>query len=227
MAFWTDWIVLQPERLLLKEHIEKFIPANVDNMLDVGGGTGTRYRNLFKTENYLCLDIDPSLNPDVIGSADKLPFPNETFDFIFSSQMLEHVKFPRVCISEMYRCLQNNGHLLITVPQSNELHSEPHDYWRYTSYGMELLLTEAGFEIIGKQQRGSLPSVIAQMRIRRWIDSTDVYNNKKWLILLYPVSRAYVRIAKQLDMIYKSEASRRHALGWTFLAQKNNSLELP
>jgi len=227
VTFWNDWIVLQPERLLLKEHIEKFIPPVIKNMLDVGGGTGTRYRKLFKTENYICLDIDPSLNPDIVGSADQLPFPSESFDFIFSSQMLEHVKFPRICISEMYRCLQNDGYLLITVPQSNELHSEPHDYWRYTRFGMELLLTEAGFQIVGEQQRGAFPSVIAQMRIRRWIDSTDVYNNKKWLLILYPVSRAYTKIARILDSKYTSEASRRHALGWTFLVQKTAASKLP
>lgn len=220
IAFWEDWVVLQPERILLRKHIGRCVPSRIEKMLDVGGGSGLRYRGLFNTENYICLDIDSSLNPDVVASAQNLPFENESFDFIFSSQMLEHVEKPKECILEMHRCLEENGYLLITVPQTNELHSEPHDYWRFTNFGMELLLKEAGFKLISKKQRGNYPTVIAQMRIRRWIDSTDVYNNRKWLLLLYPLSALYVRASQLLDRFYTSEASMKHTLGWTYLAQK-------
>jgi SAM-dependent methyltransferase len=220
IAFWEDWVVLQPERILLRKHISMQIPTIIERMLDVGGGSGSRYRGLFNAKSYICLDIDSSLNPDVVASADDIPFPDNSFDFVFSSQMLEHVEYPRKCILEMHRCLDVRGYLLITVPQANELHSEPYDYWRFTNFGMELLLQEAGFEILSKQQRGNMPTVIAQMRIRRWIDSTDVYNNKKWLLLLYPVSSLYVKFAQFLDRFYNSEASKKHTLGWTYLAQK-------
>lgn len=219
-ASWKNWIVLQPERVLLRKHISMMLPKEINSVLDVGGGSGERYRNLINSKVYVCLDNDPNLHPDVLASADDIPFPNESFDFILSSQMLEHVEDPKKCIEEMFRVCSKGGHLLITVPQTNELHSEPHDYWRFTSFGVEHLLNQAGFKIKKLSQRGNYPVVIAQMRIRRLIDMTDVYNNKKWLLILFPLSVIYVKTALFLDKVYSGVASRKHTLGWTYLAEK-------
>ena len=137
--FWENWIVLQPERILLRNHIQSLIPAGIVKILDVGAGDGRRYRDIFENFDYTSLDIDASLRPDIIASADNIPFPDKEFDFAFSSQMLEHVTDPTAVLTEIHRILQDDGYLLITVPQTNELHSEPFDYWRFTNFGMELL----------------------------------------------------------------------------------------
>ena len=46
----------------------------------------------------------------------KLPYRNESFDFISALDVLEHVKNDQVAVSEMSRILKNTGIAVITVP---------------------------------------------------------------------------------------------------------------
>ena len=49
------------------------MPTNVGKVLDIGGADGSRYKILFKTNQYVSLDIDSSINPTIVASADNLP----------------------------------------------------------------------------------------------------------------------------------------------------------
>jgi SAM-dependent methyltransferase len=44
---------------------------------------------------------------------------DETFDFVFSSHCLEHIKNPHVGIANWLRVLKPNGHLIINVPEED------------------------------------------------------------------------------------------------------------
>jgi predicted SAM-dependent methyltransferase len=46
----------------------------------------------------------------------KIPFENESFDFILCNHVLEHVKEDRIALIEFFRVLKKQGKLLITVP---------------------------------------------------------------------------------------------------------------
>jgi len=46
----------------------------------------------------------------------KLPFRNESFDFVSALDVLEHIKDDQVAVSEMSRILKNAGIAVITVP---------------------------------------------------------------------------------------------------------------
>ena len=43
--------------------------------------------------------------------------------------------------------MRPGGRLLLVAPLMWEVHQAPHDYYRYTRYGLEHLLTTAGFSI--------------------------------------------------------------------------------
>lgn len=45
-----------------------------------------------------------------------LPFPDETFDLVFSHEVLEHVADDRRCVAEMVRVTRAAGHVVIFVP---------------------------------------------------------------------------------------------------------------
>lgn len=212
--------VRQPERVLLREQIQSLAPSNPGKTLDVGGGNGYRYRGYFNTNDFQSLDLNPELKPDILASADKIPLPGNTIDTILSSQMLEHVVNPLDCLKEMIRVLKPGGSLIITIPQSNEMHSEPDDYWRFTKFGIVFLLEQAGFKVETVLQRGNYPSCIAQMRIKRLIDSKSVYLNKGWLYPIWFYSLFYSRLAIWMDSIYISYGSKKNALGWSILAKK-------
>jgi len=63
------------------------------------------------------LDIDSQLAPDFVGSADALPFPDNSFDAIICAEVLEHMPFGSSCqaIREIYRVTRK--HAFVTVPQ--------------------------------------------------------------------------------------------------------------
>lgn len=50
------------------------------------------------------------------GDALELPYPDESFDFVFSSQVIEHVPSSRRFLQEVHRVLRDDGFCLITTP---------------------------------------------------------------------------------------------------------------
>jgi len=69
-----------------------------------------------------------------------LQFPDESFDFVFSDQVLEHVAGdPQQAIDESWRVLRPRGIALHTTCFINPIHGAPSDYWRFTPEALRLL----------------------------------------------------------------------------------------
>ena len=60
------------------------------------------------------------------------------------TQVLEHVPDPGAALSEFLRVLRPGGRVAISTPLTWFLHETPHDYYRYTSYGLTHLSTRPG-----------------------------------------------------------------------------------
>ncbi len=119
-------------------------------VLDAGAGEGS-YRHHFARQRYCGFDLgvgDPAWDYshlDVIGDLASLPFPSATFEACLSVVTLEHVTRPRRVVCEMARTLSPGGRILIVAPLEWEEHQQPHDYFRYTRFGLKMLLQQAGF----------------------------------------------------------------------------------
>ena len=50
------------------------------------------------------------------GDALRLPFPDDTFDRIIASEVLEHVPDDQAALDELFRVLKPGGTLAVTVP---------------------------------------------------------------------------------------------------------------
>ncbi|WP_182915181.1 class I SAM-dependent methyltransferase [Rhodopseudomonas palustris] len=78
-----------------------------------------------------------------------LPFEPESFDFIFSDQVMEHV---RGDIPKLYRdlatLLKPGGFMLNATPFIMELHPAPLDCWRFGPDGLRWLAEQAGLDVI-------------------------------------------------------------------------------
>ncbi len=126
---------------------------NKGSLLDFGCGSKP-YESLFKVEKYIGLDTNQSGHShknekiDVLYDGKKIPFDDNHFDYIFSSEVLEHVFNIDEIISELNRVLKNDGKILITLPFVWGEHEQPYDYARYTSFGLKNILENNGFEII-------------------------------------------------------------------------------
>lgn len=69
-------------------------------------------------QNYLTADL---FNPRAMVKMDitSIQYPNETFDIIYCSHVLEHVADDRKAIEEFFRVLKNNGWAILNVPINN------------------------------------------------------------------------------------------------------------
>ena len=69
---------------------------------------------------------------------------------------IEHLREPGRALAEMARTLAPGAPLLMAAPHEWEVHQAPHDYFRYTRYGLAYLLEQAGFEVREMRAGGRL-----------------------------------------------------------------------
>jgi SAM-dependent methyltransferase len=145
----------------IEDAVAKFaqsLPAGA-RMLDAGAGEGN-YKKYFSKQRYCGLDLAIGdaqwdyTRIDVLGDLSLLPFDAGTFDAALNVVTLEHVTDPARVLCELARVLKPGGSLLLIAPLEWEEHQQPHDYYRYTRYGLEFLLKQAGFAEIAIEPVG-------------------------------------------------------------------------
>ncbi|MBK7928126.1 MAG: methyltransferase domain-containing protein [Bryobacterales bacterium] len=99
---------------------------------------------------------------DCVGNLEQLPFPDGQFDACVNIVTLEHVMDPPSVLKELGRVLKPGGELLLVAPHEWEEHQTPHDYWRFTRYGLRLLLERAGFAHVEVEPVGGFFRLLAR-----------------------------------------------------------------
>jgi 2-polyprenyl-3-methyl-5-hydroxy-6-metoxy-1,4-benzoquinol methylase len=131
--------------LLLKNNLKVFLKfrelvvyENKERILDVGCGWKP-WKKLFAGKNieYVGVDLDPNVSPDIIASADKLPFPENYFDALIYSEVLEHSFQSNEVLNELIRVAKNGALVFISTPFIFPIHGYPHDFYRFTKYFYE------------------------------------------------------------------------------------------
>lgn len=83
--------------------------------------------------------------------------PDDAYDVLFCSGVLEHVDDLAAALRELWRVLRPGGVLLLGVPFRQPIHRAPHDFWRFTTHGVQHLL--AGYivdAVVGIDEREGL-----------------------------------------------------------------------
>jgi len=145
--FEKNWLI---HRLMRQAMVDAVKYAD-GRLLDVGCGNRP-YQAIFKDQVASYIGLEQGRNRytgvDVWGDALVLPFADGVFDTVLSNQVLEHVPEPQLALTEAARVLNDGGHLILTAPHIWELHEVPHDYFRFTPYGLRYLAEKAGFEVV-------------------------------------------------------------------------------
>jgi SAM-dependent methyltransferase len=70
-------------------------------------------------------------SPHILNAAgENLPLPDESFDFILSHEVLEHVEDDRKCVEEMVRVLAFGGRMAVFTPNRGYLFETHGIYWK-------------------------------------------------------------------------------------------------
>ena len=149
----------------LKEILAAQPPSTLNFVVEVGVGNGQHAALVRRhSRHYFSLDRERRLRAlDVIGDAERLPFASGRVSLVVITEVLEHLQNPVEALREISRVLQPGGIVIMSTPFLHGIHEEPSDYWRFTEYGLELMLQKSGLEFEELRRRGWLLSACSAM----------------------------------------------------------------
>jgi SAM-dependent methyltransferase len=165
-------------------------------VLDIGCGERWAKALLPESCRYLGLDYPETAawyktRPDVFANAQDLPFARQSIDTVLMLDVVEHLPHPRRALSEAHRCLKENGTLILFVPFLYPIHDAPHDYGRWSLYGLRRLVTEQGFAVEKEAYSGNpletaalLSNIAMTKSVFNWISHRQIAS---LLVLFLPL----------------------------------------
>lgn len=122
-------------------------------LLEMGGRDRSRLgdRREFTGAAVTVLDVIAGEGVDVVGDAHHLSnlLPAESFDFIHSRSVFEHLLMPWKVAVEMNRVLKPGGLVFVTTHQTLGLHDQPWDFLRFSKDSWPGFFNAGtGFEIV-------------------------------------------------------------------------------
>ena len=139
-------------KLASRKNLNKFIINEINEekkkltkikILNIGsGGEISSLIKKIDGVEYFDIDIDPKRKPDLVfdicnlNLINYLPFKP---DIVTIFEVMEHVENPFLAIKNIEKILGKNKLCLCSVPFNFHIHDEPHDYFRFTYYGLKKL----------------------------------------------------------------------------------------
>jgi SAM-dependent methyltransferase len=191
-----EWIRRRLLRLetAIEAEVRRFAAslAPGSRVLDAGAGEGSHARH-FAHCRYIGVDLGVGDTTwdysrlDARADLARLPFPDRAFAAALNIVVLEHTSDPGRVVAELARVLDRGAPLLLVAPQEWGVHQPPHDYFRFTRYGLESLLTRSGFERLEIRPAGGFFTLLG----RRVLDSVLYFQGgARWLLLPFVAALA-------------------------------------
>jgi SAM-dependent methyltransferase len=190
-------------------------------VLDAGAGEG-RYRQEFAANRYCGVDLAVGDRAwdysrlDAVADLTALPFRDNAFAAVLHIVTIEHLREPGAALAEMARVLAAGGALLVAAPHEWEVHQAPHDYFRFTRYGLEHLLAKAGLEIVELRPAGGYFRLVA----RRLLNGLQFFTGGLRWLWFVPAAIVLVPPALILPFLDGLDRDRNFTLGYICLARK-------
>lgn len=153
----------------LLDRLRRLLPEIPGRVLDVGCGD-MPYRAWFtRASSYVGLDIVADGKADVVvAPGSSWPFPDQSFDGILATQMIEHVEDLPHTLSEIARVCRPGGIIVLSCPFLYNEHGSPWDFQRFTTRGLARLLP---YQVKSVECQGGIGSTVAIL-ILNWVDES-------------------------------------------------------
>ncbi len=180
-------------------------------LIDVGAGQ-TQYKKYFSNLEYVAQDSCVGDEQwdfsriDIKSEIYDIPVEAASFDYVFCTQVMEHLRYPDKAFAEFNRLLKPGGRLYVTCPMTWKEHQQPHDFFRYTQFALKGLAHDHGFTMLEINKVGGKFITIAKLL-------TDLYFVLKLpkpllylaVLILYPINFSIGLIAYLLDFLDRSK----------------------
>lgn len=97
------------------------------------------------------------------------------FDHVDLCSVLEHVRRPWLLAANVESLMVEGGTILVSVPFIWRLHAYPHDYWRITPEGLDVLFPSIQWKekkfVVGNRWRKRVPTLNANGE--RWLARSE------------------------------------------------------
>lgn len=129
---------------------------------------------------------------DIVSDITAIPQPDESFDAVLCSEVLEHVPDPIAAVAELARLLKPRGRLILTAPMCSLTHFAPFHYSSgFNRYWYEHHLQRLGLDMEEISANGDFIEYLAQ-EIRRlpWFSTQyagrrlGLFDKALWLLAL-------------------------------------------
>jgi SAM-dependent methyltransferase len=152
---------LHPQWLLEPLRLPKGARMVEGAMLDIGAGDRWVEHELPASVRYVALDYPTTARelygsrPHVFADGAHLPFAEGTFAAVLCLEVIEHVPDPAHVFAEIARVLSPGGQAWLSMPFLYPVHDAPHDYQRYTEFGLRRDLQRVGLQIVSLRRAGN------------------------------------------------------------------------
>ena len=195
------------------------LPAGA-RVLDAGAGEG-KYARHFARHRYCGVDLavgDAAWDYSrlhAIADLTALPFRDRVFDAALHIVTIEHLREPAAALREIARTLAPGALLLVAAPHQWEVHQAPHDYFRYTRFGLAHLLEKAGYELVDMRAAGGYFRLLA----RRLLNGLQFFSKGMRRLWFLPAALLVVPPALILPWLDFLDRERNFTLGYICVAR--------
>jgi len=220
---WWRWL-LWPLRSRLR-HIPPYVPGG--RLLDVGCGAGD-YLDVVSSLGWEPYGVD--INSKAIeicqtrmprgqfflGHLDNARFPDDFFDVVNLSHVLEHMDSPTKTLQEVWRILKQEGLVLIHVPNADGMHARlfrenwfpwelPRHLVHFSPATIKVLVSKVGFEQIEILFHPTAYALLCSLKYQfeAWFSRRILFEEKKWLsalLYLYGTLLAGLAVADNMQV---------------------------
>jgi len=215
------------EGKISKTHAEYVVPEQhkrAKRVLHLGSGNVPT-----SDSRVISLGILPCSQVDVVGEAEHLPFLDNSFDFVDSTAVFEHVYDPIAAINEVKRVLKPKGVFRINNSFYQPYHGFPGHYFALTPQANETYLVD-DFKILESYIPESGTALMSvNMTINRFMANLSEAQKQKFLSM--PVGKFLSHIEKDTTSKnsfmnnYSMYEARAMAATHVVIAQKPSNYE--